>query len=219
MLAGYLGTLAFIVTFFWLLFAIGAISYGLLAHKSVLVRNVSLLTFIWLGLYFAALLLVSFTSSQTIIEQTQEKCFDEMCFSVKQVNKVKTLGLPPEQKTAQGIYYVVTLQLRNAALRVPQKPDNPAYNIVDRQGKSYIYSGEGQIALERQQPQQVRPIDFLSSHRLNPGEVLTNDLVFDLPTAVEEPGIVITEGSWPTPLIIGDENSFFHLKTKIRLNL
>ena len=167
--------------------------------------------------YFSVLLLVSLTSSQTRLALNQERCFDEMCFSVIGVNKVKTVSNPSAQITAQGSFYLVQLQLRNAAKRLAQKPDNPGFEVVDQQGHTYSYSQIGTAVLTN--VQSVTGINTtLWETKLEPAEKSVRTLVFDLPSKVANPCLVISEGSWPTPLIIGDDNSFFHKKPQICLN-
>lgn len=52
---------------------------------------------------------------------------------------------------------------------------------------------------------------------LRPGESYTTDLVFDLPPDIKNPELLMREGSLVTHFIIGHENSFWHRKTKFRL--
>jgi hypothetical protein len=169
-----------------------------------------------LGLYAAALLFVSLTSSQIILGPGQEHCFDEMCFSVKGVTTTPTLGTTPHQITAHGLYYVLTVQLHNAAKRVPQRPDSTMMWITDQQGHAYTDWVNAQ-----ETPGQPVGSPITTAHiwhrRLEPGESLAHLIAFDLPVDSVQPRLVIKEGSGPTPLIIGDENSFFHAKTAFRL--
>jgi hypothetical protein len=147
-----------------------------------------------------------------VLEPHQERCFDEMCFSVLQAMTQSTVGNREQMQTAQGLYYVVTVQLRNASQRTAQKPDHPAFFLDDGQGGHYPPSQGAQHALG-QQP--------VWDARLQPGETQARTLVFDAPKTFlqqsPQPRLGITEGSWPTPLIIGDENSPWHQVTVIQL--
>jgi len=81
--------------------------------------------------------------------------------------------------------------------------------LVDAQEHSYGPSQEAQQAAE-QQP--------VWDSQLQPGETQSRVVIFQVPGVLLQPGLLITEGGWPTSLIIGDENSPFHKKTEIRFS-
>ena len=216
MFANLFGTLAFIGAFFGLVgLAITMIAALLTRHFRTAWR-IGWMMLAWAGVYIAVLLLASFTSRPRLLDFGQEHCFDEMCFSVQSVTTTKTLGTGSNQITANGVYYLVTVQLRNAALRQPQKPSQPAVWVIDAQGRKYT---EAVSAAEEQGPPFGQSVAFLQlwNQRLQPGENQAHILAFDLPADVSQPALVISEGGGPTYLIIGDENSFFHSKTEFRL--
>jgi len=216
MFANLFGTLAFIGAFFGLVgLAIAAIVALLTRHFRAAGR-IGLLMLAGAGVYLAVLLLASFTSRPPLLEIGEEHCFDEMCFSVQTVTTAKTLGVEPNQVTANGVYYLVTVQLRNAALRQPQKPSQPAAWVIDEQGRRYtqaVSAEDGQGLTFGK----TAAFPQLWDQRLQPGEAQVHVLAFDLPADVPHPALVITEGGGPTSLIIGDENSLFHSKTEFRL--
>lgn len=209
-------TLIFIVTFVGCAVAIVASALALVIRRFQVAWMIGRVMLVWVGLYAAALLFVSFTSSPVILDLGQEHCFDEMCFSVKGVTTTQTLGTTPHQITAHGLYYVLAVQLHNAAKRVPQRPDSAMMWITDQQG--HVYTGWVNAQETPGQPM-GGPITIpqIWYRRLEPGESMTHSVAFDLPVNVVQPRLVIKEGSGPTPLIIGDENSFFHAKTAFRL--
>jgi len=215
MLMSLVGGAAFLITALGALVAAISLIYSLLVHRPDRARSILKWILIGLGSYFGMLLLVSFTSRERVLGLKEEKKFCgadcDLAFSVVNVTRTKTLG-PPPQKNAAGIYYLVTVKVRSDAARVTMKPDHPEATVIDDQGKSYHYPSDGQQALASVQGQ-----DAPFAQEIGPGAAYIKDLVFDLPAHVNNPCLIITEGAWITRLIIGDENSLFHKKTKIRL--
>ena len=210
------GSAAFILTSLGLLVAMAGLAYAFLARRFDLAQAILKCVLIGLGGYFGALLAVSLTSSEKVLGLNEEKKFCgadcDLAFSVINVTQTKTLGHQPDQKTAGGIFYLVAVKVRSDAARVTMTPDSPAAVVIDDQGREYRPSPEGQQALAS-----VQGEDGPFARALAPGSSYTKDLVFDLPSGVKNPCLFISEGGWMTRLIIGDENSFFHRKTKIRL--
>ena len=94
-------------------------------------------------------------------------------------------------------------------------PGSVGIIAIDDQGNRYAYSVGGQKSLD--ETNQSTPLEMPWFHSLGPGESSERQIVFDLPADARNPSIEITEGQWPSYLVIGDENSFFHKKTRIRL--
>jgi len=212
MLIEFLGTLLFLVSVVGALGVLSALIYGIFTRRRWLVRVLLISSAVWLVVYSALLVIASLLTPQQVLEAHQERCFDEMCFSVLQATAQSTVRNGEQAQTAQGLYYVVTVRLRNASQRTPQKPDHPAFFLDDGQGHHYLPSQVAQKALGQQPVWDVR---------LQPGETQSRPLVFDAPAnllqRLQPPRLGITEGSWPTPLIIGDENSPWHQVTVIPL--
>jgi heme/copper-type cytochrome/quinol oxidase subunit 1 len=203
-----IGTLLFIGTIFGLLGSFVYMIITLFNHRVRRTFACLLGCVVWLGIYTLIMMTISFTTPQMVLARGQEHCFDEMCFSVQDATTTRILGTGTHAQLARGIYYIVTVQLRNAARQASQKPDQPAFYLTDAAGYQYSPSSAGQHAIG-QYPQW--------NQRLQPGEEQTREVVFDVPLQIQQPHLIVTEGSWPTPLIIGDENSFFHPKTAFSL--
>jgi hypothetical protein len=137
------------------------------------------------AIYLAALLLVSLTSHERRLALGEDQCFDDWCTSVTKI----------EQRRPQT---VVLLRVTNQARRVRMRPDNPHIEVRDARGESFAPAMDDGVPLDK---------------TLGPGESFTKQIVFELPPATERPVFVVTEGGWPSRLVIDDENSFFHLKT------
>jgi hypothetical protein len=148
------------------------------------------------------------------LDLSQERCFDEMCYSVKGVAITHALG----QFKAQGDFYVVTVQLRSDSRGTAQKPSQPALFVVDAQGQSYsqMVNAGDEPGLPTGQPVTA---DQLWNQKIQPGQVVSRTVAFDLPAGIRQPGLVVTEGIGPlSAVIIGDESSLFHARTEFLLN-
>jgi Domain of unknown function (DUF4352) len=212
MLVELLGTLLFLVSVVGALGVLIALVYGMFTRRRRLIRVLLISAAVWLAAYSTLLVCASLLTPQQVLEAQQDRCFDEMCFSVLQATTQSTVGAGEQTQTAQGLYYIVTVQLRNASQRTAQKPDHPAFFLDDGQGHHYLPSQAAQQALGQQS---------VWDARLQPGERQARTIVFDAKANLLHqsplPRLGITEGSWPTPLIIGDENSPWHQVTVIQL--
>jgi hypothetical protein len=216
--------LAFIGACFALVVAAILLVYLWATRRHQLARKLWLVVVVGVGLYLATLLAYSLTSHEQVANLHQEKYFCEvdchLAYSVINVARTKTLGHPPHQSTAQGVYYVVTLKTRfdentisnRRPKDMPLTPNPRTVAVLDSEGRRFDPSPEGLSALASAEGEQV-PL----TQPLRPGESYTTKLVFDLPPDVTDPRLLITEAVWPTHLVIGHENSFFHKKTSFRL--
>jgi hypothetical protein len=178
-----------------------------------------------LGLYLALMLAFSFMSREKVLALGDEKHFCEidchLAYSVANVRETRALGVPADEATAEGIFYVVTIKTRFDEKTISSArgnglltPNSRVVTILDEQGKSYSPSTEGQRALDGSQAEGGgAPLDT----PLRPGESYTTDLVFDLPANIKNPVLLMREGDFITHFIVGHENSFWHEKTKFRL--
>jgi hypothetical protein len=177
---------------------------------------------LWLVIYFGILLTVSLRSSEHVLSRHEEKRFCgfyldcHLACSVVDVYQTKTVGNTPNQQTAQGIYYVVTVQVSSNARRATLQFYNPVAIVVDAQGRKYERALAAEAVLEAAEG---RAVPF--AHAVAANDSYTKILVFELPAEAENPHLRITEGHWLDHLaelfLIGDEDSLFHKKTKFRL--
>lgn len=189
-----MATLFFLLTTLALIGTLIVSPIALVQRRLAMARLVAGGMLVWLVVYGALLFGFAWFTPQTILVSGQEHCFDEMCFAVTRANSVAT---------AQANTITVTLRLRNAALHTAQKPDHPDAYLVDQRGKSYQPSAAGQQPVWDQQ--------------LPAGTMQERTLSFVVPAHINVPYLIVTEGSFPAPLIIGNENSPFHKKTEFRL--
>ena len=218
------GVLAFLGTAFVLGLAVLVIIHALQKGKRTRAGKVCLAALFGLGLYLILLLAFSFVSSEKALALGEEKHFCEidchLAYSVTNIRKTKTVGDPPGEATAQGIFYVVSIRTRfdettisQARGNAPLWPNSRVVSIIDEQGNGYGPSKEGQRALDGSPVGNGTPLDT----PLRPGEAYTTDLVFDLPANIRNPMLLMREGEFITHFIIGHENSLWHGQTKFRL--
>lgn len=190
-------------------FALGAaFVLALLLKKAGWTRWIVRLEVSGLALYAALFLLASITSQTRELAVGQEKHICEVdCHLAYAVTTVRT-AQQWEGKTAQGMFYVVTVRVRfdsNTIAKwrprdLPLFPNGRMVALLDGQGRRY-----------------PAPVAALG-RRLIPGEAYTADFVFDLPTDATNPRLVLASGDWPTRLMIAHENAFLHGKVLFRLS-
>ena len=174
-------------------------------------------------LYGATLLAASLGSSEKILRTGGRKYFCEvdchLAYSVTGVQTAKTLGSGEQEATADGMFYVVTLQTYfdpettsanrgNGVLH----PNLRMMRILDDAGESYAPSLEGLLVLETTTAKMM-PLD----QALRPGEKYETTFVFDLPSDAKNLRLWLTDPLPVNWLLIGHENSFFHKKVYFAL--
>jgi hypothetical protein len=215
------GALAFVAALLGLVMALAAVLYLLATRRPRTALRVVRWALLGLAAYLAVLLMVSITSAAPVLGLNEEQRFCgadcDLAFSVTNVTKAEAVGDPPSQAKAQGIFYIVTVKMRSDAARVTMR-FNDSVNIRagDDQGTKHTNSPEGQRALDQSRGiTSTLQLPWVRS--LAPGQSASRDIVFDLPRETKEPVLYIVEGDWPTRFIIGDENSFLHKRTVIKL--
>lgn len=149
----------------------------------------------------------------------QEKYFCEidchLAYAVTEVRTVPSIGT----ERAAGVFYLVTLRTRFDSTTIssrrglePLAPNPHSLVVLDADGHRYLPSPTAQSALGSA-GLAGRPL----SRPLVPAESYTTTFAFDLPAGVRQPRLLLTEDGFPTPVIIGHENSFFHAKTTFAL--
>src|SRR5436190_9600793 len=194
-----------------------AFVYSWRAGKSGLTKSLAIMSVAWIGLYMVLLMGVSLSSSGKVLALDQQKHFCgfyldcHLGVSVADVTTSKTLGNPPDQKTAQGTYYIVNLRVLNEARRATLAPYDLDVRIVSDE-QVIQRSQDAEAALETAGG---KAIDL--NQRVAPGTAYTKQVVFDVPSNVTQPKLLVTEGLWIDHLLefflIGDEDSFLHNHT------
>ncbi|HEV2130692.1 MAG TPA: hypothetical protein VGR27_06295 [Longimicrobiaceae bacterium] len=219
-----LSVLAFLGTVFTLLAAGAALVFLLVTRRRRSARWVLRGALSTVLLYGVVLIAFSLGSREQMLAPQEEKYFCEidchLAYSVEEVLRRPTLGDPPQQSSARGIYYVVGMKVRFDRETTspdgggaPLRPNPRSVAVVDATGRRYAPSHEGERALALT----ASGIGVPLTRPLRPGESYRSVLVFDLPPDIRDPRLLITEAGWETRLLIGHENSFLHRKTSFLL--
>jgi hypothetical protein len=166
-------------------------------------------------LYLGAVAAVSLASPQRVVAMGEKRCFDDWCVAVEDVVRVSELGAGEQSVTANGVFYVVTLQLSNRARGRAQRASSAAIHLLDGQGRVFDLSALGQAAYEAQHGA-AAPL----TTSMPVGGSFTTVQVFDLPLDAREVGLTVEHpvGFSPGWFIIGDESSLLHKPTIVPLN-
>jgi hypothetical protein len=140
---------------------------------------------VYIGGYAALLVGAALLSPQKVLPMHQARCFDDWCASVEQVKLQPSIG----DMQAQGVFYVVTVQVSSRAKRVSQRELDAAIYLLDERGK------------------------------VEAGGSFTYTTAFDLPQGITPPGLVISHGEFPGIIVIGDDQSLLHQPTIMRLSV
>ena len=222
-LAAPLGVMALLGTGFLFFLAALVLIQSLIVKKRGRAKVVLVSMLIIAGAYLGVTLIFSFASNEKVLARGEEKHFCEidchLAYSIVNARQSKTIGNPPSQSAAQGLYTIITIKTRfdettisptrgNALLH----PNSRVLTLVDERGNKYKPSAEGQRALDAAQGSGTA-----LTTPLRPGESYTTDVVFDLPSDARASTLLINEGEWVTHLVIGHENSLLHKQAKFQL--
>jgi hypothetical protein len=175
----------------------------------------------WLAIYFGLLVAASVTSEAGVLGLNEEKRFCgfyldcHILFNVLEVRKEEALGTPPSREEADGVFYVVTVGVRSDARRA-ELGFEAAIELVDGRGRRFGRSTKGERALAAAGGEVFRGEQSLAA-----GASRADAVVFDVPSGIEDPHLLINEGFGPARFVetflIGDEDSLLHARTTFRL--
>ena len=164
-----------------------------------------------LAAYFCVVVVVALAAPQKVLMPGQSRCFDEMCFTVTNVKIAPTIGRKPPITKAEGVFYLVTIQISCHGHGRAQSEGGVGASLIDAKGYTYEVSSAGQHAYEAES----RGNPPLTT-RVAPGENVSSVQVFDVPVKASEVALHIGH-SGPGLFIIGDDESPLHKPTIIRL--
>lgn len=200
-----------------------ALVFSIVQRRSAL-AGAAVIAIVAIGAIYLGLLLVfSFRSGDKLLARGEEKYFCEMdchlAYSILQVRETKVVEDASHRATAEGTFWLVTIQTRFDEKTVsptrgnaPLNPNPRIVYVLDEHGTRYLPSPEGQLALLRSRDP-GKPM----STPIRPGETYTTTVVFDLPVDVNNPTLLIQDDHPLTRFIIGHENSPFHKKIRFQL--
>ena len=222
-LSAPIGALALLGTGFLFFVSTLVLIQSLIVRKRGRAKIVLLAILLIAGTYLGAILIFSLTSHEKVLVRGEDKHFCEidchLAYSIVNTIQSKTLGNPPGQKTAQGMFTLVTVKTRFDETTIsPSRGDGLLYpnsrvlTLLDDRGNKYSPSIEGQRALEASSGSST-PL----TTPLKPGGSYTTDVAFDLPADVKATTLLINEGELLTRFVIGHENSPLHKKSRFQL--
>jgi hypothetical protein len=200
--------LLLIVTFFAVLLGVLGLLMALVSRRWVLLRGIALGLAIAMGVYVLVLAGVALLSPQRVLAMHQPRCFDDWCASVEGVATRPAIGAAQ----AEGTFYLVEIKVSSRARGITQRARDAAVTLLDEQGGRYEPSAAGQAALDATGESGAR-LDSL----VKAGGWFTHTAVFDLPAEAARPVLVLTHGAFPGLIVIGDEQSWLHKPTIVRL--
>lgn len=185
--------LLFLASFLGTVIVIILSAYAALRRRWAMLRKLLIGWGIFAVAYGAALVGVSLSSPQHVLSVGEDRCWDDWCIAVTNVKRAPTSG---------GNSYAVTLRLSSAAKRVSQRENGVTVHLVDDQGRRY---DSDSITIEP-------PFNIL----LGPGESTETVRVFQLPADARGLELFFSHNG-PGKFIIGNDGSFFHKPTIIRI--
>jgi hypothetical protein len=218
-----IGVMALLSTGFLLFLSALVLVQSLVVRRTGRAKIVLLGMVIVAGAYVAAILIFSLTRHEKVLARGEEKHFCEidchLAYSVVNTRQSKTLGEPPNQETAQGVYTIITIKTRFDETTIsPQRgngllyPNSRVLTVSDERGNRYAPAAGDKLAFFT-----VQTTSKPMATPLRPGESYTTDVIFDLPADVKTAMLLINEGEWETHFVIGHENSPLHCRTRFQL--
>jgi hypothetical protein len=212
-----MGVLLMLMTIGGLLTAVVLFIIAIVTKKSWLRNFVVGGVAVWFVFYAVMLFGFSLTSSEKVLAagEAKEYCgfyLDcHMHTAVTGVRTAKQIG----DKTATGEFYIIKVKVFSDA-----KNPNIALNLIEP--KARVVNSSGQRYERRVEAETYWPsvgVD-LGAHIHN-YETIEAEIVFDLPTDIQGPKLLITEGygidKTIEHVLVGDEDSIFHAQTFFEL--
>lgn len=115
----------------------------------------------------------------------QEVVDKDLSFTITNVTKQKNVGNSYTKKTAQGMFYIVTVQIKNNGDKTTTFDSSMAV-MTDSQNRQFERSIEGQTALGMEKGS----VD-LFLQQVQPGLSVTGKIIFDVPEDIADPMVVV----------------------------
>ncbi len=200
--------LVFLLSVLFVLLSLLGLLIALVMRRWAMLRRLALGLAIYVGVYALVLIGSGLLTPQHVMAMHEVRCFDDWCASVEKVERQPAIG----DVQAQGVFYVVTVQVTSRARGISQRARGAAVYVLDDQGVRHEPSLQGQQALEM-----AGLAGLPLTSRVDAGGSFTSITVFDLPSDTEHPALVHTHGTFPGVIIIGYDQSFLHRPTIVPL--
>lgn len=199
----FLGSVLFVATF---LIAIGV---SAVRRRWGTTRRLSQGLAIFITCYAIALIGLSFTRPRRIYPPTALRCFDDWCVAALNAEQVRenTVSCSPGAPDTQ--VWLATIQVSSQARRIRQRARDARAELEDERGARYAPCGSA-IA-------EVQVTAHAITDYLDAGESFSVRLPFRLPKGQTPAGLLVHHGDFPGIVIIGADQSLFHVPALQRL--
>jgi hypothetical protein len=174
----------------------------------------------WLAVYGTILVAVSLASDEHALAPGETRWFCGVYLdchvgvAVRGARVVEEIGGGGGTFRARGRFWIVTVEVRNSAVRVPLGLHRPSVRIRDAAGRTWERSLDAERALAGDAARLAGDVA--------PGGARSVEFVFDLPADAEDPRLLVTDQVMPDRLaervLIGDDDSVFHAPTTLRIS-
>ncbi len=158
---------------------------------------------IYLAGYAVVLVAVALTMPRDSRAAGERECFDDWCAAGVRAEPAADAPCAVDAGTR---VWVVTVEVSSDAKRVRQRAPDARALLEDRGGREYAACGAPLGAHEL-------------ADELGPGDSFLVTEPFRLPAGAVPAGVVISHGGFPGIMIIGDDQSLFHRRTLLGLDV
>ncbi len=205
-----------------LLAAGGLVLYALRIERRSLIKYVGMFALGWASLYLLVLTGTSLASQETTLSLNERKAFCgfyldcHLSVSVENIDQAMRIGQGAASLEAEGTFYMITIRVNNDGLQADIPLRNPEATLSDAQGIVYHRSLEAERLLAT-----LEGVPMAFAQHVVEGDSYTKIIVFDVPSTMKAPRLLITQGDafdrFIELFLIGDEDSFLHQKTVFAL--
>jgi len=171
-----------------------------LRHGGAFKKILLTLAAVW-GIYLTVLTATDVLASQKVTKIGEERCFDEMCFAVTEVQTPPQLSAF-DPSIAEKLY-VITVRVTSHS-RGRTQAEGGIRARLSENGRFFNIFEPAQQAYEAQHAESPK-----LTQRLAPGESILSVLVFDVPGNITTPTLALDHRLTPGYFVIG-ESPFFH---------
>ena len=166
-------------------------------------RRVARLLALYVAGYAGILVVVALALPRQTLEPRERECFDDWCAAGISAEPAAASDAPCAFEAGTRVW-TLRVGVSSVAKRVRQRALDAHALLEDGAGKEYSTCGSplGAHAL---------------SDEIDPGESFDVVEPFVLPAGAEPAGVVISHGAFPGVLLIGDDQSFLHRRTLLRV--
>jgi hypothetical protein len=169
---------------------------------------------VW-AMYLAIGAAIAIFTPQRTLAVGEDRCFDEMCFTVTGFERTPTIESPGSVTRAHGVFLIVDARVSSRSHGRAQREVGRKGLVVDQTGKTYEVSPEGMATLARIEG----PLPGLDAE-VAPGQSVATKLVFDVPADILHPAFTLGTNLsvFPPRIIIANDEHYLHKPTVVPLN-